>query len=109
MAYDEKLAERIRAKLKSTPGLSEKKIFGGVGFLVNGNMACGVSKQDLVVRLSDNDFEDSLKHSHVRIFDMTGKPMKGWILVAPKGAATAKALQASIKKGVAFANSLPAK
>ena len=109
MAYDEKLAERIRTRLKSTKGLTEKKMFGGVGFLVNGNMACGVNKQDLIVRLNDEDFEHSLKQRHVRIFDMTGRPMKGWILVSEQGTATDKALQTWIEKGVAFARSLPNK
>ncbi len=109
MAYDEKLAERTRTKLKSTKGLTEKKMFGGVGFLVNGNMACGVNKQDLIVRLNDEDFESSLKQTHVRIFDMTGRPMRGWILVSGQGTATDKALEGWIEKGVAFARSLPAK
>jgi TfoX/Sxy family transcriptional regulator of competence genes len=109
MAYDEKLAERIRAILKLTRGMVEKKMFGGVGFLVNGNMACGVNRQDLIVRLSDVDFETSLKQAQVRIFNMTGKPMKGWILVSAQGTATDKSLQGWVEKGVAFARSLPAK
>jgi TfoX/Sxy family transcriptional regulator of competence genes len=109
MPYDEKLAERVRAKLKSTRGIVEKKMFGGVGFLVNGNLACGVNQQDLIVRLSDEDFETSLKQAHVRIFDMTGKPMKGWIRVSTTGTATDKALQGWVEKGIAFARSLPAK
>ena len=109
MAYDEKLAERIRTKLISTRGLTEKKMFGGVGFLLNGNMACGVHKQELLVRLGDADFETALKQAHVRVFDMGGRPMKGWILVASPGIVSDKALQAWIKKGLAFAASLPAK
>ncbi len=109
MPYDEKLAERIRIKLSSIRGLTEKKMFGGVGFLLNGNMACGVHKQELVVRLSDADFAKALKQGHVRVFDMGGRPMKGWVLVASQGTVTDKALQAWIKKGLAFAGSLPAK
>ena len=109
MPYDEKLAERMRARLQSTRGLTEMKMFGGVGFLVNGNMACGVIKQDMIVRLNDQDFEASLKKLHVRIFDMTGRPMKGWILVAPEGLKTDRSLNGWIEKGVTFAASLPAR
>ena len=109
MAYNEKLAERMRAKMKSTRGVVEKKMFGGVGFLVNGNMACGVNKQDLIVRLSDEDFEKALKQKSVRIFDLTGRPMKGWILVSEEGYASDKALESWIEKGAAFAKSLPKK
>ncbi len=109
MPYDEKLAERIRTKLKGTKGLTEKKMFGGVGFMVNGNMACGVNKQDMVVRLSDDESEAALKKAHVRPFDMTGRPMKGWIVVEPQGLATEKALQTWIDRSLAFAKSLPPK
>jgi len=109
VAYNEELAERMRAQLKSTRGVVEKKMFGGIGFLVNGNMACGVNRQDLIVRLSDDDFEKAIKQSHARIFDAMGKPMKGWLLVAPEGCASDKALQSWMEKGIAFAKSLPKK
>ncbi len=109
MAYNEKLAERMRAQLKSAQGVTEKKMFGGIGFLVNGNMACGVNKQDLIVRLSDDDFQQALKQPRVRIFDMAGKPMKGWILVSAEGYDSDQALQSWVQKGVAFAKSLPAR
>jgi TfoX/Sxy family transcriptional regulator of competence genes len=109
MAYDEKLAERIRAELKSARGLTEKKMFGGVGFMINGNMACGVHKQELIIRLGDADFERALKQAHARVFDMTGRPMKGWLLIAPPAITTDKALQAWIERGVQFARSLPPK
>jgi TfoX/Sxy family transcriptional regulator of competence genes len=109
MAYNEQLAERIRAKLKGTKGLTEKKMFGGVGFMVNGNMACGVHKQDMVVRLSNEDSDLALKRAHVRVFDMTGRPMKGWVLVEPQGVASDKALQSWIDQSVEFARSLPPK
>ena len=84
-------------------------MFGGIGFLVNGNMVCGVNKQDLVVRLSEDDFENALKQQHVRIFDMTGRPMKGWVLVSSGGYKSDKTLQSWIEKGIAFAKSLPHK
>ena len=109
MAYNEKLAERIRAKLKGVRGLTEKKLFGGVGFLINGNMACGVNKQDLIARLSGEDSDKALKQTHVRVFDMTGRPMKGWIVVELQGLTTDKALQTWIDKSVKFAKSLPPK
>jgi TfoX-like protein len=109
MAYDEKLADRIRAKLKGTRGLTEKKMFGGVGFMVNGNLACGVNKEDMIVRLSDHDSEAALKRASVRVFDMTGRPMKGWIVVGAEGVATDKTLQGWIDKSLAFAKTLPPK
>lgn len=109
MAHNEELAERMRAQLKSVRGVVEKKMFGGIGFLVNGNMACGVNKQDLIVRLSDEDFEKATKQKHVRIFDMTGRPMKGWIMVSEEGYKSDKVLEGWIEKGIAFAKSLPKK
>lgn len=109
MPYDDKLAERIRAKLKGTRGLVEKKMFGGVGFMINGNMACGVHKADLIVRLSVEDADAALKRAHVHVFDMTGRPMKGWVTVQPDGLKTDKALLGWIDSGVALARSLPPK
>jgi TfoX/Sxy family transcriptional regulator of competence genes len=109
MPYDEKLAARIRAKLASVGGVSEKKMFGGVGFMVSGNMACGVIGPEMIVRLGDDEFEAALKKPHVRVFDFSGKPMKGWIYVSAEGTATERALKVWIDKGLAFAESLPAK
>ncbi len=109
MAYDEKLAERMRSRLKGTRNLAERKMFGGVGFLINGNMACGVIKQDVILRLSDGDFGAALKKQHVRVFDMTGRPMKGWVFVAPAGVSTDRALRAWMDKAITYARSLPPK
>ena len=109
MAYNEPLAERIRAILSGTRGLEEKKMFGGVGFLVSGNMACGVHKDDLILRLGEQDFAAALKKPHVRIFDMTGKPMRGWVLVSEQGYASTKDLQAWVRISLAFARSHPPK
>ena len=109
MAYNEELAERMRAVLKRKPDIVEKKMFGGIGFLIGGNMACGVNKQDLILRLSEDDFEKALKQPHVRIFDMTGRPMKGWIMVSSDGYKSDKALLGWIEKGIAVARSLPRK
>lgn len=108
MAFNEKLAERIRSELKGMPFV-EKKMFGGVGFLVHGNMACGVHKNGMIVRVDPEKHAALLKKSHVRTFDITGRPMKGWLVVDPNGCKTAKQLSAWVKEGVEFALTLPAK
>lgn len=109
MAYNEKLAERIRTTLKGKRGVEEKRMFGGVGFLVNGNMACGVHKDELIIRLGEREFATALKAPHARIFDMTGKPMKGWLLISEQGYRSEKSLQSWIQRSVTFAKSLAPK
>jgi TfoX/Sxy family transcriptional regulator of competence genes len=109
MAYDEALAQRIRAALPDLPGLTEKKMFGGIGFLVHGNMACGVSGESLMVRIRPDATDAALAQPAVRVFDMTGRPMKGWILVEPAGLQSADQLMHWVEQGVAFAQSLPPK
>lgn len=109
MAYDQELAVRLRSHLASIPLLVEKQMFGGIGFLVRGNMACGVHGEDLIVRVDPQEYEELLSHQHVRPFDMTGKPMKGWIFVSPEGLRTEAELSGWIEKGLAYATSLPAK
>ena len=108
MAYDLKLAERIRAELGEIPFI-EKKMFGGVGFLVHGNMAVGVYKDDLIVRLAPEKHDKLLKKTGTKVFDITGKPMKGWLMVEPDGCKTKKQLSAWVKEGVEFALTLPPK
>jgi len=108
MAYNLKLAERIRAELGSIPFI-EKKMFGGVGFLIHGNMACGVYKEDMIVRLDPEKHDKLLKKPGAKLFDITGKPMKGWLMVAPDGCKTAKQLTAWVKEGIEFALTLPPK
>jgi TfoX/Sxy family transcriptional regulator of competence genes len=109
MAYDEALAQRIRAALPELPGLTEKKMFGGIGFLVHGNMACGVSGESLMVRIRPDATSAALAQPAVRVFDMTGRPMKGWILVEPAGLNSADDLKRWLEQGIAFALSLPPK
>ena len=109
MAYSEGLAIRMRAELGRARGLQEKKLFGGIGFLVNGNMACGVHGQNMLVRLGTADYEAALKMPHVKVFDMTGRPMKGWIFVEKRGYEAKEALRRWIVKSVEFAKSLPPK
>ena len=108
MAYNLKLAERLRSELSGIP-MVEKKMFGGIGFLVNGNMACGVNKDDLIVRVDPEKHNTLLKKAHVRPFDLTGRPMKGWLLVEPDGVKTEKQLSTWVKEGVDFASTLPPK
>jgi TfoX/Sxy family transcriptional regulator of competence genes len=109
MPYDTLLATRIRAALGPLPDLVEKKMFGGVGFLVNGNMACGVHQNDLIVRVGPAAYAEALSRPHTHVFDMTGHPMAGWVMVAPQGCATENDLQAWVRQGLDFAHSLPAR
>lgn len=108
MAYNLELTERIRSQLEGIP-VVEKKMFGGVGFLLNGNMACGVNKDNMIVRVDPEKHASLLKKAHVKPFDLTGRPMKGWLLVDAEGVKTEKQLGVWIKEGVEFASSLPEK
>ena len=108
MTYNLKLAERIRSELEGIPFI-EKKMFGGVGLLLNGNVACGVNKDNLIVRVDPEKHTALLKKRHARPFDLTGKPMKGWLIVEAAGVKTDKQLSAWVKEGVEFALTLPAK
>jgi len=109
MAYDEALAERIRTMLGELEGTTEKKMFGGIAFMLNGNMCCGVVKEDLMVRLAPERSEKALELPHARPMDFTGRPMKGFVFVGPAGIATDEGLQDWVKSGVEFASTLPAK
>jgi TfoX/Sxy family transcriptional regulator of competence genes len=109
MAYDEKLAERVRKRLHGYKGLTERKMFGGVGFMLLGNMCCGISNDELILRLGPEQTQLALKRAHTRVFDMTGKVMKGWIMVAREGCRTDKALKDWLEQDVRFALTLPAK
>jgi TfoX/Sxy family transcriptional regulator of competence genes len=109
MAYDEILAARVRDRVKNLTGVDEKKMFGGVGFLLNGNMACGVNKKDLIIRVGPDAYESNLKEAHTKPFDMTGRPMTGWIVVVENGYASEGDLAKWVQKGVDYASSLPPK
>lgn len=109
MAFDEKLADRIRKRLGKRAGLTEKQMFGGIAFLLNGNMCCGVHKDELIVRLAPEETDEALERPGAHLFDLTGRPMKGWILVKPKGLATAAALGKWVGIAVKYAGSLPPK
>jgi hypothetical protein len=109
MAYDEGLAQRIREAVREIPGLSEKKMFGGIGFMVHGNMACGVQGDELMVRVGPERHQEALARPHTREFDFTGRPMQGWVMVAQDGYAADAALRSWVQQGLDFAMSLPAK
>lgn len=109
MAFDEKLAERIRKRLGKRPGLLEKKMFGGIAFLLKGNMCCGVHGPEMIVRLDPDQTDKALSERHTRLFDLTGRPMKGWILVEPKGLATEGDLAKWVGVSAKYAGSLPPK
>lgn len=108
MVYDTRLAERVRKQLEGLPFV-EKKMFGGVGFLLGGNMSVGVYKEDLVVRVDPAKSSQLLQQSHAKPFDVTGRPMKGWLLVEPGGVKTEKQLSTWVKEGVEFTSTLPPK
>lgn len=109
MAYDEDLADRARDSLSGRDGLTERKMFGGVGFMLGGNMAVGVINEDLIVRLDPADGESALTEPHVREFDYTGRPMKGWVYVGPEITESSPGLLEWVEAGAAHAASLPPK
>ncbi|MGB5809448.1 MAG: TfoX/Sxy family protein [Polyangiales bacterium] len=109
MAYDEALADRVRGVLARRRGVSEKKMFGGLSFLVNGHMACGVVKDDLMVRVGPDAYDAALEKKGSRAMDFTGRPMKGMVFVDPSGTKRAATLKSWIEQGLAHARSLPPK
>lgn len=109
MAYDETLAEKVRTLLKSKKGFTEKKMFGGICFLLDGNMCGGVLKNELIVRVDPQQYENLKTRPNTREFDFTGRPMKGWIVVTAPGHQAPSDLKAWVDRGVQYAGSLPAK
>ena len=109
MAFNEVLAGRIRQRLTRRRNVEEKKMFGGVGFLLHGNMLVGVWKDSLCVRLGPDEAKEALKEPHVRESDITGKPMKGWIMVEPEGVENDDQLKGWIERALKFVRTLPAK
>ena len=109
MAFDEELASRVRDCLGVRSDVTEKRMFGGLAFLLGGHMCCGIVGDDLMVRVGPDAFEDALSKPHARPMDFTGTPSKGMVYVAPPGLRTAKSLASWVHRGVAFAASLPPK
>ena len=106
MPYNEPLAERIRFVLGAREGISEKKMFGGLTFLLDGKMFCGIVKDDLMVRVGPERYEESLGEPHVRPMDFTGRPMKGYVSVEPAGCSTEEAVRVWVERGEEFVRTL---
>ena len=109
MAFDEQLANRVRKQLGHEAALVEKKMFGGLAFLINGNMSVGVHGSELIVRIAPESSDAALKEPGARIFDITGRPMKGWLLVGGAGVNDPASLAKWVRRGVEYASSLPKK
>jgi hypothetical protein len=110
MAYDEDLAHRIRELLAQEDGLREMPMFGGLAFLLDGHIAVGLSSGgELMVRVGVDGTEAALARAHTRIFDLSSRPMSGWILVSQEGLKARRQLSSWVSRGVAFARTLPPK
>lgn len=109
MAFDEELAERVRAGLGAVPGVTEIKMFGGLCYTVGGNMVVGVTGQDLMVRLDPGSADAALAEPGAPPMDFTGRPMRGFLFVGAEGLRTDRSLQSWVDRGVAFASSLSPK
>jgi TfoX/Sxy family transcriptional regulator of competence genes len=109
VAYNENLADRIRAIVGDGTGLSERKMFGGIAFMLNGNMFCGITRDDLMVRVGPERFDEALGAPGARPMDFTGRPMKGMAFVGSEGYATDEQLRGWVEHTLEFARSLPAK
>lgn len=109
MALDEQLASRVRTQLGSQAGLAEKKMFGGLAFLINGNMSVGIHGNELIVRIDPATTDATLQEPGARPFDITGRPMKGWLLIGGPGIKTPESLAKWVRRGIEFASSLPKK
>jgi TfoX/Sxy family transcriptional regulator of competence genes len=106
MAFDENLAKRIRQLLKSQEALTEKKMFGGLAFMLGGKMCCGVLNDDLVARVGAESYEKALKAPHVRPMDFTGRPMKGYVYVGKAATRSDRGLKVWLGQCVVFTSSL---
>ena len=109
MAYDETLAARIRQTLAPFPDVDERRMFGGIAFMLRGNMCCGVVGDMLMLRLGNEGAAAALAERHTRPMDFTGKPLKSMIYVGPEGTAAPEDLNRWVRRGAEFAASLPPK
>ena len=109
MAYDQALAIRIQSVLQSTPELRSKQMFGGICYLVRGNMVCGILGEELIVRVGPARYAECLARPNTRVFDFTGRPMVGWVLVGPAGFPSNHDLSEWIQLALVFVQTLPAK
>ena len=109
MGYDEKLAERIRRTMPPAGDIVERRAFGGVMFLLDGKMLCGIAKGDLMVRVGAEAYEAALARRHVRPMDFTGRPLTGFVFVSPAGTRTERAVAGWVRQAVEFVVALPAR
>jgi hypothetical protein len=110
MAFDEVLADRVRDVLTDEVGIAEKRMFGGVAFLLHGNLACGLYQDSVLVRLPPGEAEAALSEPGIRPFDMVRqRPMRGWVLVGPDACAEDEDLRRWVGRGLAHAGSIPPK
>ena len=109
MAFDEAVARRVRNALEGSPDVVEKRMFGGIAFMVRGNMCCGVIGDRLMLRVGPDGYEATLSRPHAKPMDFTGRPMKGLVYVEPAGFASPRDLKTWIGRAMVFALSLPAK
>lgn len=109
MTYDDGLAHRIREALGDRMGLEEKEMFGGIAFMLDGNMCCGVIDDKLMARVGPDSYDEALEEPHASPMDFTGREMRGLVYVAPRGIAEDDDLENWLDRCVAFASSLPAK
>ena len=109
MTANEKLVEKIRKALKGKRGISEKKMFGGICFMHNGNMACGVAKDKMVARVGPDAYEEALKQKHVTVMDFTGRPLKGMVYILESGTRRQDSTQKWVNKSLEFTKTLPKK
>lgn len=104
MAYDERLANRVRRAFRGRNDITERKMFGGLAFLCQGRMCCGIVRSDLMVRIPESQFDAVLRRPHVRPMDFTGKPLRGFVYVSAPGFRTATALRSWLSFGEQVAN-----
>ena len=109
MAYDEKLAGKIDASVTGWTGLSTKRMFGSIGWMLNGNICVGIWKDSLIVRCGPVEWPKLLQKPHVAKFDITGRSMRGWLMVRPAGLASPSALREWLQRSRDFVRTLPAK
>jgi TfoX/Sxy family transcriptional regulator of competence genes len=109
MAFNELIAERVRNVLAEEHPITEKRMFGGLAFMVDGHMCCGIVGEELVVRVGAEAHQESLSLPHARTMDFTGRPMKGFVYVGPAGYNTKPALRKWIRRGLRFVRQLPPK
>ena len=109
MAYDEKLAQRVRRLLGPIENIGERKMFGGLAFMLNGNMCCCIEQANLVVRTGPEKYEEALERPHARVFDFTGRPMRGFVCVEETGLGEEAALGDWVNLAFTFAASVPPK